>query len=155
VAPALLPVWVLRSTDGRNFPLATYETAQARVPVPPKPFIEWDEDSDEGVQTTSAELEKSLKRLAQKGVVKLFNAIRAAQATEEEVKDGEGSKHKLIRTTAPSTVLPGDGIDKSRANVLGTKGKEQALANLSRASFLEILKSGNKFKAGSSTASQV
>ncbi|CAH7675800.1 Rrp15p-domain-containing protein [Phakopsora pachyrhizi] len=145
------------------------------TPRPALPFSEWlIQDQDKGSLNNGdlvggASHERSLRRLAQTGVVKLFNAIRAAQdvcdadPNELELSKLSGAqKRKLKRklsavdqqTDRASSIAELGANEhkskpietdpsslKSKPNVLGTKGKAEALANLSKASFLELIKS--------------
>lgn len=103
-------------------------------PRPQRPFAEWAGDDEaaaiEGGKTT-AELEKDMRRLAQKGVVKLFNAIRVAQNVDAEAVAPSVKPKPLPTTTAGATpALPAGGTDASKANLLGGRGREQARASM-------------------------
>ena len=104
-------------------------------PRPAKPFSEWSTDGadDDGVDRAAggAEHERVLRRWAQRGVVRLFNAIRAAQVTDQGAQAVDGLRRKAnigppAATNAPEAALPAGGVDQARVNLLGTKGKEQA-----------------------------
>lgn len=61
--------------------------------------------------------EKRLRKVAQRGVVKLFNAIRAAQSTtESDVEQGKGTKKEEIGKAGSTNSLKGE-------NALGAKGR--------------------------------
>ena len=79
--------------------------------------------------------ERRLRKVAQRGVVKLFNAIRAAQTTTaEELEQAEskgtaGANRKSgIEAKKPVTVL---------------SGKEKRLADLSKSNFLDLIRKGS------------
>lgn len=70
--------------------------------------------------------EKKLRKVAQRGVVKLFNAIRAAQnTTESDLEQGNGQKNgkAAIPKAAKGDSLKGD-------NALGSKGRAGELVIL-------------------------
>ncbi|OAV91774.1 hypothetical protein, variant [Puccinia triticina 1-1 BBBD Race 1] len=141
------------------------------TPRPAVPFSEWlvqgdRKWSEEGAYVGGASQEKTLRRLAQTGVVKLFNAIRAAQNVDDE--DAKASlttlsgaqKRKLNKLVGdklskkaaenPDPAALADApegepsVGRFKPNVLGSRGKDEALANLSKATFLELIKSGGK-----------
>ncbi|PLW56648.1 hypothetical protein PCANC_05115 [Puccinia coronata f. sp. avenae] len=143
------------------------------TPRPAVPFSEWlvqsnRQWSEKGDYVGGASQEKTLRRLAQTGVVKLFNAIRAAQNVDDQdpqasltttlsgaqkrklnklVGDKASKKCLIDDPDAPSETpaLEGEGaVTRSKPNVLGSRGKDEALANLSKATFLELIKSGGK-----------
>ncbi|KAF1991200.1 Rrp15p-domain-containing protein, partial [Aulographum hederae CBS 113979] len=73
----------------------------------------------ENVETSTAEiveLEKRLRKTAQRGVVKLFNAVRAAQVKGEEAQ-------REVR----------------RAGVVGMANREEKVNEMSKQGFLELL----------------
>ncbi|MBW0490953.1 hypothetical protein O181_030668 [Austropuccinia psidii MF-1] len=139
------------------------------APRPAVPFSEWlvqdpQKWRDQGAYVGGASQEKSLRRLAQTGVVKLFNAIRAAQNVgETNVNEvvptnlsgaqkrklqrlaGERGANKPINAaeakTSDKTIEDDATLTRSKPNVLGSRGKNEALANLSKATFLELIKS--------------
>lgn len=88
---------------------------------------------------SGAEREKRLRRLAQRGVVRLFNAIGAAQGAPDKADRDEAKRRKLeangsdAGSTATTTAAM---IEASRAggnvsrrpNVLGGRGKGEACA---------------------------
>ncbi|PWN47920.1 hypothetical protein IE53DRAFT_389926 [Violaceomyces palustris] len=106
-------------------------------------------------QGGSTGYERRLRKVAQRGVVKLFNAIRAAQTTTtsdlEDEEDGKSEKTKKYSTAsskgssevqaklAAETGLKGLRMSK-RDNPLG--GKEAALADLSKSNFLDLIRRG-------------
>ncbi|KAM0792760.1 hypothetical protein ACM66B_002534 [Microbotryomycetes sp. NB124-2] len=132
-------------------------------PRPPLPFSLWESQQardferarrgeagqqavPEGVEN-SAEREKRLRKLAQRGVVRLFNAIRAAQGAPERAQWEEKMMQKKIEGKEENeqgqdaTSAPGGKVTR-RPNVLGGRGKGETLTNLSKASFLELIRAG-------------
>ncbi|KAH8925768.1 hypothetical protein BT69DRAFT_1279443 [Atractiella rhizophila] len=103
-----------------------------------------------------AEREKRLRRLAQKGVVRLFNAVRAAQGVkDEEVEELPRRKRRKVEeeqeNDIDSAIVKEEvgeekavGAERKGLNIMGTKGKAEALSNLSKASFLQLLRQGGK-----------
>lgn len=100
---------------------------------------------DGGAGDFSSKLhERALRKVAQRGVVKLFNAIRAAQSTSlPEDDDGAAAAKKSKDSAAVVDAKAGDIT--SRNNALGGKGRQ--LNDLSKANFLDLLKSGKRAKA--------
>lgn len=115
------------------------------TPRPNVPFSQWnsidDTDAESKVEYAlgGAEKEKELRRLAQRGVVRLFNAIKAAQYTEETVnKSGVAaikaeeptSSRQAIKDGSPAPSATGSiaGVQPvTRApNVLGSRGRQEA-----------------------------
>jgi hypothetical protein len=82
---------------------------------------EVEETVDDGAETTGQILatERRLRKVAQRGVVKLFNAVRAAQ-----VKAAEAEK-----------VVKKDGL-------VGAKRKEEKITEMSKKGFLDLIASG-------------
>ncbi|KAL2197726.1 Rrp15p-domain-containing protein [Corynascus similis CBS 632.67] len=80
-----------------------------------------DDDNTEGPRTTAEILaaERRLRKVAQRGVVKLFNAVRAAQVKAAEAE-------RAAR----------------REGVIGVKRKEEKVAEMSRKGFLDLIASG-------------
>ncbi|KAL7005956.1 hypothetical protein EMMF5_004497 [Cystobasidiomycetes sp. EMM_F5] len=138
---------------------------------PKIPFSQWNKASSsniDGIDTLSggAEKEKELRRLAQKGTVRLFNAIKAAQATTlpdtatastsshprlSALRDESASSTQraikqaspaasVASSAAPSISVASGNAHSRQANMLGSRGKQEALTNLSKASFLELFK---------------
>lgn len=110
---------------------------------PNVPFSQWngvdatDDKTEHGIG--GAEKEKELRRLAQRGVVRLFNAIKAAQYTEEAVtksgvaaiKADEGSSagHAIKDASpAPSAAgsIAGQGPVTRAPNIMGSRGRQEA-----------------------------
>ncbi|KAK0529192.1 hypothetical protein OC834_003785 [Tilletia horrida] len=77
--------------------------------------------------------ERKLRKVAQRGVVKLFNAIRAAQTTSMDdvhaANTGSASSSSGGAEAVKKTAMPG--------------GKEAALSNLSKNNFLDLIRSGS------------
>ncbi|KXX76565.1 Ribosomal RNA-processing protein 15 [Madurella mycetomatis] len=82
---------------------------------------EIEEVVDEGAETTSQILatEKRLRKVAQRGVVKLFNAVRAAQVKAAEAE-------RAAR----------------KEGIVGVKRKEEKVTEMSRKGFLDLIASG-------------
>ena len=77
---------------------------------------------DEGVDTGKVqEEERALKKVAQRGVVKLFNAVRAAQVKGEEARK-----------------------ESSAGGVVGAKQREERVSEMSKEGFLEMISRGQK-----------
>jgi len=139
------------------------------TPRPAVPFSEWlvqrnRQWSQEGAYVGGASQEKTLRRLAQTGVVQLFNAIRAAQNVDDldpklsvaatlsgaqkrklnKLVGDKASKKSLENPDSPADPQAEVTVARSKPNVLGSRGKDEALANLSKATFLELIKSGGK-----------
>lgn len=113
------------------------------APRPNVPFSEWTsiDNTDSKVEYAigGAEKEKELRRLAQRGVVRLFNAIKAAQYTEETVTksgvaaikaDDSTSAGRAIKDASPAPSAAGSVagmLPVTRAsNVLGSRGRQEA-----------------------------
>ncbi|CCG82039.1 Predicted protein [Taphrina deformans PYCC 5710] len=77
----------------------------------------------------SIEKERGMRKVAQRGVVRLFNAIRAAQLAAQ---DGEGGDERDERTGL--RVRQGAGVKK----------REVKAQELSKSSFLDLIKSGGR-----------
>ncbi|GAA5929195.1 hypothetical protein JCM1841_006230 [Sporobolomyces salmonicolor] len=126
---------------------------------PPLPFSQWEsaaarnfEQARQGGKLdageTGAEREKRLRKLAQRGVVRLFNAIGAAQGAtgkDKEMEEQEAKKKAAIRANAAAN--SSGGTISRRPNVLGGRGKGEALTNLSKASFLDLIRAGTSGSA--------
>lgn len=115
-------------------------------PRPALPFALWEskdarrfekaqrgDDADE-VEETGAEREKRLRRLAQRGVVRLFNAIAAAQGVPEKVAKEEAKKTRREDGASEMGGSEAGGGEEGappnkilrRPNVLGGRGKGEA-----------------------------
>ncbi|PWZ02642.1 hypothetical protein BCV70DRAFT_214178 [Testicularia cyperi] len=98
--------------------------------------------------------ERKLRKVAQRGVVKLFNAIRAAQTTtEDDLHEAESKQSSsAAATTSKSTkAVPGAGSAlKSKKAALA--GKEARLADLSKSNFLDLIKKSSGSKSTSVAA---
>lgn len=124
---------------------------------PELPFSQWDSTTareferaqngeGEAARETGAEREKRLRRLAQRGVVRLFNAIGAAQGAPDKAEREEAKRRKLeargsdagsVATTTAGMIegrLAGGNVSR-RPNVLGGRGKGEACELDSRRSF--------------------
>ncbi|GAA5862416.1 hypothetical protein JCM3774_002509 [Rhodotorula dairenensis] len=128
-------------------------------PRPPLPFSEWESKAARDFEAakrggklsveegeTSAEREKRLRKLAQRGVVRLFNAIGAAQGVAGKDKDVE-EQEKRRKLAVKVTAKEGEGEGAAptisrRPNILGARGKNDALTSLSKASFLDLIRAG-------------
>ena len=84
-----------------------------------------------GAAASDPVLETKLRKIATRGVVQLFNAVRAAQKDETE-GEGEGKKAKRPRKEQPPA-RPGAADEASSG----------APADLSRDSFLDLLRRGS------------
>lgn len=110
---------------------------------PNVPFSEWSsvDVTDDKVEYAigGADKEKELRRLAQRGVVRLFNAIKAAQYTEESatksgvaaIKAAETqSSARAIKDASPAPSAMGSTaglLPVTRAsNMLGSRGRQEA-----------------------------
>lgn len=85
--------------------------------------------------------ERKLRKVAQRGVVKLFNAIRAAQTTTED---------DLEQAEAAKSVKGGANTAASNKKVPGLVGKEARLADLSKTKFLDLIKTNSSSKSSRS-----
>lgn len=80
---------------------------------------------ESGEAGETAELEKRLRKIAQRGVVKLFNAVRAAQVKGEEAAREERKK-----------------------GTVGVGQREEKINEVSKQSFLELINGKGKGKIG-------
>ena len=120
------------------------------TPRPKIPFSQWSKldgirAEDTELASGGADKERELRRLAQRGTVKLFNAIKAAQTTATSADAGTAvvalpaprpaSAGRAIKeaspavSVAPSVASTATGIASAHsrsANLLGTKGKQEA-----------------------------
>lgn len=115
-------------------------------PRPPLPFSQWESANARAFEAakrggrleaedneTGAEREKRLRKLAQRGVVRLFNAIGAAQGTagkDKDVEEQEKRKKLAVKVgvkegATGSATNPTGGLSR-RPNVLGARGKNEA-----------------------------
>ncbi|KAM0755198.1 hypothetical protein T439DRAFT_377554 [Meredithblackwellia eburnea MCA 4105] len=120
---------------------------------PPLPFSQWESEDARrfavaqhgaGKVESGAEREKRLRKLAQRGVVRLFNAIAAAQGAPErkEREERRSGKSEAGSVVGERSVEGGESKTLRRPNVLGGRGKGEALSNLSKASFLDLIRAG-------------
>jgi fusion and transport protein UGO1 len=86
------------------------------------------ENSDMSTQVIM-ETEKKLKKTAQRGVVKLFNAVREAQRRGEDAKK-----------------------DALRQGIVGMGAREEKVSEMSKQGFLELIASGGSKRAASAEA---
>ena len=117
---------------------------------PNLPFSQWSRVSKGKASTEymsgGADKEKELRRLAQKGAVRLFNAIKVAQSTEKTAESATApTRQAAVKSVArnqlkeasptgsltPSVVsskpsLSIAGSDRNKSNLLGTRGKQEA-----------------------------
>ncbi|GAA5853772.1 hypothetical protein JCM8547_007443 [Rhodosporidiobolus lusitaniae] len=152
---------VLRETKAQHF-----ERGHVRDVIggwgarPPLPFSQWESKSARDFETarrggkldddeTGAEREKRLRKLAQRGVVRLFNAIGAAQGVtgkDKEIEEQEKRKKLAtkigVKDGSTTATVSETGKVSRRPNVLGARGKGEALTNLSKASFLDLIRQG-------------
>lgn len=114
-------------------PFSQWESASARE------FERAQHGEAEGeITETGAEREKRLRRLAQRGVVRLFNAIGAAQGAPGKAERDEAKRRKTedgmsdagsIATTSAGVDSIGGKVSR-RPNVLGGRGKGEARQSL-------------------------
>jgi len=83
------------------------------------------ENSEQSTQVIM-ETEKKLRKTAQRGVVKLFNAVREAQRRGEEAKR-----------------------DALKQGIVGMGAREEKVSEMSKLGFLELIASGGSKRAGS------
>ncbi|KAI0053338.1 hypothetical protein FA95DRAFT_1579464 [Auriscalpium vulgare] len=88
------------------------------------------------------ESERALRKVAQRGVVKLFNAIQQSQASvavaEKQTKATRGSGKPTLPAPSLDKHVQGNKKGKNRDNPLG-RGKETAL---DKDNFLDMIRSG-------------
>ncbi|KDE04439.1 hypothetical protein MVLG_05153 [Microbotryum lychnidis-dioicae p1A1 Lamole] len=127
---------------------------------PPLPFSLWEssqardfeharrggDSSLSEVVESGAEREKRLRKLAQRGVVRLFNAIGAAQGVPDRLDREDVKRRRTIESVATGLPRIGNGplggTIARQPNVLGGRGKAEALSNLSKQSFLDLVRAG-------------
>ena len=114
------------------------------------PFSQWGKvnegDTSFEYSVGGADKEKELRRLAQKGAVRLFNAIKAAQSTEKNASDvqikskvstlsREGKAQVKEASPVDSVISSGHttkhalntiGAEKGKLNLLGSRGQQEA-----------------------------
>lgn len=93
--------------------------------------------------------ERKLRKVAQRGVVKLFNAIRAAQTTTEDDLEEVEAK-KSAAAAAGKVKASGATVPAKKA---GLASKDARLADLSKSNFLDLIKKSSKGK-GSGVAAK-
>ncbi|WVQ99148.1 hypothetical protein IAU59_006280 [Kwoniella sp. CBS 9459] len=79
------------------------------------------------------EFERGLRKTAQRGVIKLFNAILQASKNAEEVSS-------TLPLSAQAKLKPEQGKKKEKDNILGRGGKEDVLT---KESFLDMVRKGS------------
>ncbi|SPO20950.1 uncharacterized protein UTRI_00427 [Ustilago trichophora] len=94
-------------------------------------------------QGGSQTYERKLRKVAQRGVVKLFNAIRAAQTTTEDDLEEAEAKQNAAKANAGKTATSAAAGKKA-----GLASKDARLADLSKSNFLDLIKKGSKGKSG-------
>ncbi|CBQ67773.1 conserved hypothetical protein [Sporisorium reilianum SRZ2] len=95
--------------------------------------------------------ERKLRKVAQRGVVKLFNAIRAAQTTtEDDLHEAEAKKSAAAAGKTKTGAAAGAAPAAKKA---GLASKDARLADLSKSNFLDLIKKSSKPK-GSSVAAK-
>ncbi|KAL1709010.1 Rrp15p-domain-containing protein [Schizophyllum commune] len=89
-----------------------------------------------------AEGERALRKVAQRGVVKLFNAIQQAQAQSEAVTEQKKAQRGTGKQTlaAPAEPIPAKGKTKAKNkdNIIG-RGKDAAVE---KDKFFDLIRSG-------------
>lgn len=101
-------------------------------------------------QGGSTTYERKLRKVAQRGVVKLFNAIRAAQTTTEDDLEEAEAKQSSAKSSGKgvSATAGGAGVGAG-AKKAGLASKDARLADLSKSNFLDLIKKGpSKGKSG-------
>ena len=92
--------------------------------------------------------ERKLRKVAQRGVVKLFNAIRAAQTTTEDDLEEVEAKQSAAKGAAKAS----SAASSASSNKAGLASKDARLADLSKSNFLDLIKKGSKPKSSSVAA---
>jgi len=128
--PGVLPP--LEDEDGNLIP--TYSTLS-----PEDEAEKLQEFASQGGSTT---YERRLRKVAQRGVVKLFNAIRAAQTTTED--DLEEVEKKKSAAAKASAVAEKKGDPAAKGGKVGLASKDARLADLSKSNFLDLIKKSTK-----------
>lgn len=84
--------------------------------------------------------ERALRKVAQRGVVKLFNAIQQAQAQSEAVTEQKKSQRGTGKQTlsAPSEPKPLGKASKNKDNIIG-RGKD---ATVEKDKFFDLIRAG-------------
>ncbi|TKY90597.1 hypothetical protein EX895_000595 [Sporisorium graminicola] len=130
-APGVLPP--LEDEDGNA--IETYPVAQDEA----ERLQEF--ASQGGTQT----YERKLRKVAQRGVVKLFNAIRAAQTTtEDDLQEVEAKKSGAAAGKAKTGAGAAATVPTKKA---GLASKDARLADLSKSNFLDLIKKSSKPKS--------
>lgn len=125
-----------------------------------------DDEADETEESTSAldwqqqggtkGYERKLRKVAQRGVVKLFNAIRAAQSTtRDDLPDSAPARDSGAAAAKAKSGLASAAADRDGGNVAGRNalgGKSRELAELSKANFLDLIRTSGGSASGRATA---
>lgn len=100
-------------------------------------------------QGGSQTYERKLRKVAQRGVVKLFNAIRAAQTTtEDDLEEAEAKRSAAANASSKSAASGAAGA--APAKKAGLASKDARLADLSKSNFLDLIKKGPASKTKNS-----
>lgn len=120
------------------------------------PAISAEDDAEKllefAAQGGSQAYERKLRKVAQRGVVKLFNAIRAAQTTTEDDLEQVEKKQAASGKTAAKTSAVAAAATTSKK--VGLASKDARLADLSKSNFLDLIKKGPKGGKASSVAAK-
>lgn len=127
--PGVLPP--LEDEDGNIIP--TYSTVG--------PEEEAERLQEFASQGGSQSYERRLRKVAQRGVVKLFNAIRAAQTTTEDDLDEVEAKKSAAK---PAAAKGGAATGGDKVKKVGLASKDARLADLSKSNFLDLIKKSSK-----------
>lgn len=101
-------------------------------------------------QGGSQSYERKLRKVAQRGVVKLFNAIRAAQTTtEDDLQEVEAKKSAASASATASDKAGSQTTAAASAKKGGLASKDARLADLSKSNFLDLIKKSSKSKSNS------
>lgn len=132
-APGVLPA--LEDEDGNIIETYYAENDEERL----QEFAE---------QGGSQVYERKLRKVAQRGVVKLFNAIRAAQTTtEDDLVEAEAKKSATAAAAAGKGEVKGSSASAAPAKKAGLASKDARLADLSKSNFLDLIKKSSKGKS--------
>jgi len=135
--PLSLKPWVAKKRNDEKLELKAKKILQ----------IEKKEKEDKGRVTDviggwGGESERALRKVAQRGVVKLFNAIQQSQASAsvavEDAKASRGSGKPSLPTPSLDKGAKGKGKGKTQDNVIG-RGKE---SNVQKDEFFDMIRSG-------------
>ncbi|KAJ9476821.1 hypothetical protein PHBOTO_000471 [Pseudozyma hubeiensis] len=97
--------------------------------------------------------ERKLRKVAQRGVVKLFNAIRAAQTTtEDDLEEIEAKKSAASAAASAVSKKSSTSSVTAPTKKAGLASKDSRLADLSKSNFLDLIKKSSKSKSNGVTA---